>query len=252
MEAHGKMYKASSLLGVHPNTIRKWEKEGNIITIRVGKGHRKVPETEINRIISGENLTKDIKEGISEFKDEKTSFLDYVFKNLSDDWDLVKKAVLVRDNYQCTQCGSKGPLGVHKKDDSGGNDPENLATLCQKCHAKLHAKEIPSRERTTKLLLAAPLHEVAVHEAPKPVVPTNQITRSAILDALSPSGIAQRAAFGEILSAMTVFKKFTVQDLLSRAKCSDIVAKTFLERMESLGYIRKTELGYELTVEVVK
>lgn len=52
-----KMYKlseAAKLLNVHPETVRRWEKNGLISATRVGRGWRMFPESEINRIKNGE------------------------------------------------------------------------------------------------------------------------------------------------------------------------------------------------------
>ena len=50
--------------------------------------------------------------------------------------------VLCRDNHKCKLCEkNKGVLEVHhmlKVSDGGTNNPENLVTLCEKCHKKVH------------------------------------------------------------------------------------------------------------------
>jgi len=53
-------------------------------------------------------------------------------------------AVLERDGYRCTQCGSKKQLVVHHKDGNGrgskqlNNSMRNLKTFCRACHAREH------------------------------------------------------------------------------------------------------------------
>jgi len=39
------------LLGIHPNTLRRWEKEGKIRVVRTPKGRRRIPESEVNRLM---------------------------------------------------------------------------------------------------------------------------------------------------------------------------------------------------------
>lgn len=42
---------ASEILGVHPKTIQKWDKEGKIKIIRTPGGRRRIPESEIKRLL---------------------------------------------------------------------------------------------------------------------------------------------------------------------------------------------------------
>ena len=42
---------ASEVLGVHPKTIQKWDKEGKIKVIRTPGGRRRIPESEIKRLL---------------------------------------------------------------------------------------------------------------------------------------------------------------------------------------------------------
>lgn len=44
----------SNILNAHPDTIRMWDKQGKIRSIRVGAGWRKFPQSEIDRILKGE------------------------------------------------------------------------------------------------------------------------------------------------------------------------------------------------------
>lgn len=58
-------------------------------------------------------------------------------------WSQTRKAVLVRDNYQCRSCGrvcsGKREAQVDHvipKDQGGSDLPDNLQTLCISCHAR--------------------------------------------------------------------------------------------------------------------
>ena len=42
---------ASEILGVHPKTIQKWDREGKIKVVRTPGGRRRIPEGEIKRLL---------------------------------------------------------------------------------------------------------------------------------------------------------------------------------------------------------
>jgi 5-methylcytosine-specific restriction endonuclease McrA len=62
------------------------------------------------------------------------------------EWWQIRRAVLQRDNYRCTECGMTNSecrdeygesLSVHHVvpyEDGGTHDTENLVTLCKACH----------------------------------------------------------------------------------------------------------------------
>lgn len=55
---------------------------------------------------------------------------------------LRKMNVKERDDYSCQVCGSFEDLRVHHKDKNPlNNKMENLITLCDACHKKLHKEE---------------------------------------------------------------------------------------------------------------
>lgn len=55
-------------------------------------------------------------------------------------WKLKRANRLAIDNYECQKCGSKKNLHVHHKTYKrfGNEKMKDLATVCQKCHAKIH------------------------------------------------------------------------------------------------------------------
>lgn len=60
----------------------------------------------------------------------------------SPDWQKIRVQILKRDNYTCQNCGKRGgnELHVHHISrwlESHNNSPENLTTLCLKCHRKI-------------------------------------------------------------------------------------------------------------------
>jgi len=55
--------RAADLMGVHPETIRAWEREGKITgIIRTLGGHRRIPISEVERLL-GRELTDEEKRG---------------------------------------------------------------------------------------------------------------------------------------------------------------------------------------------
>lgn len=66
----------------------------------------------------------------------------------------VRQAVLDRDDNRCVVCGSNWRLELHHvvyRSQGGGHDDANLATLCQRCHQRIHAGRLSIRflEATT-------------------------------------------------------------------------------------------------------
>ncbi|TAL50094.1 MerR family transcriptional regulator [Patescibacteria group bacterium] len=45
---------AAELLGVHPETLRRWDNEGKLKAVRVGeRGHRRYNTSDVNRLMQG-------------------------------------------------------------------------------------------------------------------------------------------------------------------------------------------------------
>lgn len=55
-------------------------------------------------------------------------------------WKKLKKDVMKRDDYQCTECGAPGHITHHivPRSKGGAHVLENLTTLCEHCHKKHH------------------------------------------------------------------------------------------------------------------
>jgi hypothetical protein len=54
-------------------------------------------------------------------------------------WRSVRRAALVRDEYSCRKCGRPNELEVHhikERTFGGGDELENLITLCHDCHCE--------------------------------------------------------------------------------------------------------------------
>ena len=68
----------------------------------------------------------------------------------------VREYVLYRDGHKCQHCGGKSKdkiLNVHhviSRTDGGTNKPDNLITLCEKCHKDYHAGKIELNIKKSK------------------------------------------------------------------------------------------------------
>jgi len=253
------MREACSLLRVHPNTIRRWDREGKVRVVRPERGQRRIPESEITRLLTKTPISlpspkvSPPQEAISE-QEHLSSFLSYVFTYHRDDWELVRSIILIRDGYTCSKCGGKELLGVHRKDGTGRNDPENLVTLCHKCHQEIH-KSI-SGPKVHKIESKSPKKPP---EKPKTGTTINkalsegkELSRHTILDELTPAGLAQRTAFGDLLSTAIALRNFSLEEISVRSRCPVSIAKLFCERMGNRGYIQDKEGRYELRVKVIR
>ena len=57
-----------------------------------------------------------------------------------------RRLVYRRDGFRCALCDATSGLQVHHcipRSEGGSNDPENLITLCWKCHAVAHGTKMP-------------------------------------------------------------------------------------------------------------
>jgi 5-methylcytosine-specific restriction endonuclease McrA len=53
------------------------------------------------------------------------------------------RQVLERDGWRCQVCGSMQRLQVHHlklRSQSGGDEEQNLITLCEECHTRIHRR----------------------------------------------------------------------------------------------------------------
>lgn len=70
----------------------------------------------------------------------------------SDHWRQLRRRILARDGYTCTDCGSREKLQVHHLcyrpvlEDALDAD---LATLCGDCHARVHKRRVVRPARNT-------------------------------------------------------------------------------------------------------
>lgn len=83
---------------------------------------------------------------IQKIKNPDISGIEYQQGNQLGFWN-VRAYVLWRDGYTCQCCHGKSKdkrLNVHhiKSRKTGGNSPDNLATVCKTCHGRYHAGEI--------------------------------------------------------------------------------------------------------------
>lgn len=246
---------ACSLLGVHPNTLRRWDREGKIKVVRHEKGHRRVPESEITRWLAKSPAPAQVSSPSPQDTPQenlRSSFLNYVFSYNRDDWELVKRAILIRDDHTCTKCGGKELLDVHHKDGTSRNDPDNLITLCKKCHDKIHGGAMePKKRKIEPKTQIKPLEKTETETKPKITPEKKEIPRTTIIDELAPSRLTERTAFGGLLSAAIALKNFTFDELAAKARCPTPIAKTFCDKMGRQGYFLDKDGRYEMLVKVV-
>lgn len=66
----------------------------------------------------------------------------------------VRRAVYERDGYRCALCDDVRGLQIHHavhRSQGGSDRPENLITLCWRCHAEAHGTVIPERHANAHL-----------------------------------------------------------------------------------------------------
>ena len=60
------------------------------------------------------------------------------------EWKQLRGVILIRDGHRCRICGSEEYLHIHHRDGDPTNDrPDNLITLCERCHSRIHAQNGP-------------------------------------------------------------------------------------------------------------
>jgi 5-methylcytosine-specific restriction endonuclease McrA len=58
------------------------------------------------------------------------------------EWKQLREVILARDSHRCRLCGADAYLHIHHQDGDRTNDaPENLITLCERCHSRVHARK---------------------------------------------------------------------------------------------------------------
>lgn len=71
----------------------------------------------------------------SRFRSTVTCVQKYSLK----EWKSARDAIVERDGYRCVICDREDGLHVHHIDrDTTNDDPSNLITLCNFCHARAH------------------------------------------------------------------------------------------------------------------
>ena len=89
-------------------------------------------------------------------------------------WDKIRRWVLTRDNFRCKVCGLR--LEVHHLipvAKGGSHSPNNLVTVCSKCHKRIHQIRKPlvktlSFKPKTVLRKLVPIRLSPAEEKPKP------------------------------------------------------------------------------------
>ncbi len=57
------------------------------------------------------------------------------------EWKQLREVILIRDEHRCRHCGAEEYLHIHHRDGDPTNDrSDNLITLCERCHSRVHAQ----------------------------------------------------------------------------------------------------------------
>jgi 5-methylcytosine-specific restriction endonuclease McrA len=59
-------------------------------------------------------------------------------------WDVLRRAVLRRDDWHCVGCGKRKPLDIHHVwplSQGGSNRLMNMVALCRDCHQRVHGRK---------------------------------------------------------------------------------------------------------------
>ena len=62
-------------------------------------------------------------------------------------YDKLRQEVLRRDGWRCQCCGAMSNLEVHHhqfRSHAGEDSEENLITICNSCHGRIHSRNIHS------------------------------------------------------------------------------------------------------------
>ena len=105
MEKHYTLLKAAELLGVTTQTLRNWDNAGKIQTIRTPGNQRRIPESEITRILNP--MVNDITKAKQE-PQRLTNEIQESYENQQEDTEVIKEniaemppvIVKSKDNYQ--------------------------------------------------------------------------------------------------------------------------------------------------------
>lgn len=146
------------------------------------------------------------------------------------DWQWRRREVIIRDDYECQECGALGgrkgetPLHVHHTDpvSNGGSDGrDNLVTLCDDCHAGKHSK--PDAPTSA--------------ECPSPGMETyNQRNdETGQFDATYSED--------EFLDALEQGDDGTTSEVAEIVGCAYRTAYEYLTQLESDGRVRRRKLG---------
>ncbi len=129
--------------GVHNNTGRTHFKEGHVPWCagkKLSKEHKKhIGEAGLGRYCSDETR---IKISLKMRGDKNGRWRGGIsYEPYSADWtNTLKRSIRERDKYTCLICKKEPAVVVHHIDYNKKNcDPDNLITLCRKCHPKTNS-----------------------------------------------------------------------------------------------------------------
>ena len=176
-----KYYSFTDIMSSHD--ISKWElrqkvRTGEIIALKQYTSPSRttykyiIPATELTKLISrrvslpkaseasqpgyyearwdAERVRKEKLQGEREREPRRVNYQEYM---QSSAWRQVRNEALKRDGYVCSMCGTGKNLRVHHISyERLGKEGEldDVVTLCEGCHAKVHAVDLARKEQTAR------------------------------------------------------------------------------------------------------
>lgn len=137
----GKLYSLFTL-GIYNNNFNIQKAHDNYIKSK--KQYEKfISLQNHSKILNDQLIQTVVLDGIRVSKNTFADFPVLGSENYPDNWEALRKLILVRDNYQCQEESAecKGPLQIHHiipLSKGGSNDKNNLITLCMYHHSLKH------------------------------------------------------------------------------------------------------------------
>jgi len=124
----------------NPNTKRGFQKGHKV---RLGMKHNKKTKKRISLKNIGKVLSVETRKRMSAFKQgiPINKWKEFIsFEPYATSWtETLRRAIRERDDYTCQLCSKYGIVVHHIDYNKKNNNPNNLITLCKKCHNKTNS-----------------------------------------------------------------------------------------------------------------
>lgn len=138
-------------------------------------------------------------------------------RTASTEWKWRRAEVIIRDDYTCQECGDVGgpegdvELHVHHItpiSDGGGDDPQNLMTLCKDCHNNTHSNGSGEDQKDCETSLRNPNRDEESGKYAQGYTPSDAVDALRELDGAATTsevgevmGCARRTAYNKLQAA---------------------------------------------------